>query len=266
MANAQRHGGGSVLAVEIFQLSKCFPHNAGVLRVFDSFSLEIYRGEVLSILGASGCGKTTLLNIISGTEGFDSGVVRRELDARIGYMFQNDLLLPWRDAAGNAQLGVEIMGTAHLPEKRRRLLEYFDDLGLKGFENCGPQQLSGGMRQRVALIRTLLFDPDILLLDEPFSSLDYNTRLCLEGAVLAFARARERTVVFVTHDIDEAIAVGSRLVVLDGDPAEGRPSEIVLARDVAFPQDVMGRDPIAVRQDRRFLDYFGEVCRALGKG
>jgi NitT/TauT family transport system ATP-binding protein len=261
----ESHGSPRQLAIEVFRIRKTFDLGGKLLTVFDEFSMEVQRGEVLSVLGASGCGKTTLLNIISGTEKYDSGKVRVAPESRVGYMFQFDLLLPWRDAERNALLGLEVIGNDHVNINRQSVSKYFDVLGLKGFERYYPHQLSGGMRQRVALIRTLAYDPDILLLDEPFSSLDYSSKLSLETAVLRFARERERTVVFVTHDIDEAIAVGSKLVVLEGEPLENRPSRVVWSTNVRFDADVMGRNPIAARQDRKFPEYFAGVCKALGK-
>jgi len=245
-------------AIRIFRLTKTFRQGRRTLPVFEDFSLNIGRGDVVSILGASGCGKTTLLNIVSGTEGFDSGRVSTN-GCRIAYMFQTDLLLPWRTARRNALLTLEINGMQGDAEKLERLEYYFRRLDLEGFEDFYPTQLSGGMRQRVALIRALLHEPDVLLLDEPFSALDYLTKLSLETHVLHFARELERTVIFVTHDIHEAIAVGDRLIVLQGDPGNGQCSKIVYDRRIEFPTDVGGRDPVLVRQDPAFALHFKQV-------
>lgn len=230
--------------------------------VFEDFSLEIARGEKVSILGASGCGKTTLLNLIAGIEEPDVGEIRVKANT-IGYMFQTDRLLPWRTAEQNALLGLELCGKNIDAGSREQLSSYFNRLGLAGAQGKYPATLSGGMRQRVALIRTLLYDPDVLLLDEPFSALDYAAKLSLEAEVLHFVLARSRTMIFVTHDIDEALGVGTRLIVLGGNPARDRPAEVVWDNEIEFESDVAGRNPARVREDPKFAHYVGLVLRAL---
>jgi NitT/TauT family transport system ATP-binding protein len=246
---------GEHLSISLFRITKTFGSGRGTLTIFSDLTLEIVRGSVVSILGASGCGKTTLLNIIAGVDSFQRGKADVP-EARIGYMFQTDMLLPWRTARRNALLPLELRGIGPIGDSR--VDEYFERLNLAGVQGTYPRQLSGGMRQRVALIRTLVFNPTLLLMDEPFSALDYETKLSLEDEVLRFAEKGERTVVFVTHDIDEAIAVGQRLIVL-----QGRPASIVLDIPVAFDSDVVGRRPVDVRQDPNFAQYFRQVWGAL---
>jgi NitT/TauT family transport system ATP-binding protein len=249
-------------SVVLLHLDKSYHSQGKQEVVFRNFSLAIERGEKVSILGASGCGKTTLLNLIAGIEKQDAGEMRLKA-GRIGYMFQTDRLLPWRTAEHNALLGLELCGKNIDADSRNQLGDYFDRLGLAGAQNKYPATLSGGMRQRVALIRTLLYDPDVLLLDEPFSALDYAAKLSLEAEVLQFVLARTRTIVFVTHDIDEAIGVGTRLIVLGGNPAKNKPAEVVWDSEIRFASDVAGRNPVTVREDPQFAQYVGSVLRAL---
>jgi NitT/TauT family transport system ATP-binding protein len=166
---------------------------------------------------------------------------------------QKDLLFPWRTVLGNVLLGLETRGVEReAAEAKAR--EYLKGFGLAGFENAYPKTLSGGMRQRVALIRTLTMDPDILLLDEPFSALDYQTRLYLEGVLKDAVETYHKTVILVTHDIDEAVALSKRVVVLSG-----RPARVKIVHDI----DIDAPSPIAARSDIRFSGYFHALCAEL---
>jgi NitT/TauT family transport system ATP-binding protein len=176
-----------------------------------------------------------------------------DLRGRVGYMMQKDLLFPWRTVLGNVLLGLESKGIKG-PAARETAREYLNTYGLGGFENSYPRTLSGGMRQRVALIRTLITDPDILLLDEPFSALDYQTRLYLEGVLVEAVETFHKTVVLVTHDIDEAVALSKRVVVLSG-----RPSRVKSVHDI----EIAARTPIGARSDPRFSNYFHTLCGEL---
>ena len=158
-------------------------------------------------------------------------------------MMQKDLLFPWRTVLGNVLLGLETRGVDRV-EAEGKAREYLKGFGLAGFENAYPKTLSGGMRQRVALIRTLIMDPDILLLDEPFSALDYQTRLYLEGVLKDAVETYHKTVILVTHDIDEAVALSKRVVVLSG-----RPARVKIVHDI----DIAANSPIAARSDSRIL-------------
>jgi NitT/TauT family transport system ATP-binding protein len=238
---------------------KSFVGGRGSTPVLDGLDFDIYERDFVSIIGPSGCGKTTIFNIIAGLLEVDEGelVYRGErvdsLRGRVGYMMQKDLLFPWRTVLQNVLLGLQVRG---LPgrEALDAAHEYLATFGLSGFENAYPRTLSGGMRQRVALIRTLIMDPDLLLLDEPFSALDYQTRLYLEGLLLEAVATFHKTVILVTHDIDEAVALSKRVVVLSG-----RPSRVKAVHELG-----LGRSsPIEARSDNRFAGYFHTLCGEL---
>ena len=193
-------------------------HRFGAVDVLREISLVIDRGEFVAVVGPSGCGKTTLLNLLSGYEQPSSGKVERRGQVRMVY--QMDGLFPWMTVAENIALGLR-----HLPGANERRVQIGDMvrlIELQGFENHYPHQLSGGMRQRVELARALAGDSDILLMDEPFSSLDYLTRLRMRQELAHLLRERPRTVVLVTHDIEEAAQLADRVIVLTGRPGEIR--------------------------------------------
>lgn len=243
----------------LHDIKKSFATRAGATHVLDGLSFDIRDGDFVSIIGPSGCGKTTIFNIIAGLLAPDEGTLLYEgkavdgLRGRVGYMLQKDLLLPWRTVLQNVVLGLEVRGMTER-DARAKALDYLNSYGLAGFENAYPQALSGGMRQRVALIRTLIVDPDILLLDEPFSALDYQTRLYLEGVLLAAVETFKKTVVLVTHDIDEAVALSRQVVVLGH-----RPSKVKRVYDI----DIAERSPIGARSDPHFAEYFHALCDEL---
>ncbi len=208
-------------------LSYTYLTRSGETLALDGLNLAVRDGEFCSIVGPSGCGKSTLLALISGllrpTEGqllFDGARANGPND-RIGILLQKDHLFEWRTVLQNAELGLEIRGRS-TTEARRRAHALLQAYGLGGFENSYPYQLSGGMRQRVALVRTLATDPDILLLDEPFSALDYQTKLILERDVHRIIRSNRKTALLVTHDIEEAVSMSDRVIVLSGRPAQVR--------------------------------------------
>jgi ABC-type nitrate/sulfonate/bicarbonate transport system ATPase subunit len=200
-------------------------HSFGALRAIERIDLEAEPGEVVGIVGPSGCGKTTLLELVAGLRAADSGTVsvggRTEEDerlARCAYMPQRDLLLPWLSALDNAALALRI---ARVPRDDARALagEHFARLGLAGFERTRPGELSGGMRQRVAFLRTLMAGRPVLLLDEPFASLDAITRAEMQSWLAAVLEADKHTVLLVTHDVEEALYLSDRVVVLSSRPA-----------------------------------------------
>lgn len=245
--------------LELKGIRKSFSTKAGTFPVLNGLSFDIKERDFLSIIGPSGCGKTTVFNIIAGLLEPDEGeiVYRGEvvsgLRGKVGYMMQKDLLLPWRTVLQNVLIGPELRGTPPA-EAHDMAMEYLNTYGLAGFENAFPRTLSGGMRQRVALIRTLINDPDIILLDEPFSALDYQTRLYLEGVLMEAVETFNKTVVLVTHDIDEAVALSKRVVVLGG-----RPSRLKTIYDI----DIASNTPIGARSDPRFSGYFHALCAEL---
>ena len=245
--------------LSVRNVRKSFPGKSGEVRVLDDLSFDINARDFVSIIGPSGCGKTTIFSIIAGLVEPCSGTMRfsrqevESLRGRIGYMMQKDLLFPWRTVLGNVLLGLETKGVARA-EAEDKARDYLRNFGLAGFENAYPKTLSGGMRQRVALIRTLIMDPDILLLDEPFSALDYQTRLYLEGVLKDAVETYHKTVILVTHDIDEAVALSKRVVVLSG-----RPARVKIVHDI----DIAATSPIAARSDSRFSGYFHSLCAEL---
>jgi NitT/TauT family transport system ATP-binding protein len=239
-------------------LSYAYLARSGETLAIKALDLVVHDGEFCSIVGPSGCGKSTLLALICGllqpTEGrlqLDGADITRP-DGRVGLLLQRDQLFEWRTVLQNAELGLEIRGggTAMARRQAHQLLQSY---GLAGFENAYPHQLSGGMRQRVALIRTLATDPDILLLDEPFSALDYQTKLILERDVQRIIRENRKTTLLVTHDIEEAVSMSDRVIVLSGRPAQVRSTyEITLTLDAQ-------RTPITSRDAPEFRAY----CKAI---
>lgn len=250
--------------IGIYNLSKSYCAGTQKEVVFDNFTLEIKQGEMVSILGASGCGKTTLLNIIAGIDEVrNPQKIKIREKQRIGYMFQNNRLFPWRKARKNALLGLEMLGIPITPEHLSTVSRYFKRFHMNDDEGKYPKELSGGMRQRVALIRTMLYDPSILLLDEPFSGLDYHTKHFLEKEMLQFVCEKQRTMIFVTHDPVEAIAVADRVVVLSRRSHNLEPTRILVDKPVSFPSDRAGRDPVIARKEPTFSNYENLVLGAL---
>jgi NitT/TauT family transport system ATP-binding protein len=240
-------------------LYKTFDREGQAIPVLENINLHVQPGEFVSIIGPSGCGKSTLFNILAGLLEHDRGRIAldgREVEhlrGRVGYMLQRDLLMPWRTVLDNVVVGVEVQGwsRARAVEGAR---EYLARFGLLEFQDRYPKELSGGMRQRVALARTLLPDPDILLLDEPFSALDYQTRLYLEGMLVEAASRQGKTVILVTHDIDEAIALSQRIYVLSARPGRVKSEQRI---------ELDTRSPLEARHDSRFAGYFDALCREL---
>ena len=211
-------------------------------------SLEVAEGEFVAIVGPSGCGKSTLLKVVAGLQAAQSGTVavaRAEggREPKIGFMFQRDTLLPWSNVTSNISVGCELSG---LPKDQHaaRIASLIALVRLQGYENHYPAALSGGMRQRVSLARLLAFEPDIYLMDEPFGALDYQTKIIMGRELLRIWEARRRAIVFVTHDIEEAVALADRVIVMSA-----RPGCIVASHDVVFERP---RDPRSLRGDPRF--------------
>ncbi len=242
-------------------IAKSYVFGARVTPVIGDLSFTLGRGEIVSIVGPSGCGKSTLLNVICGLLQPDAGTIRyhgkalKGQQSNVGYMLQKDLLLPWRSAVANVMLGTEIRGVprAQAEERARALL---DQLGLHGFADNYPSTLSGGMRQRVALARTLVNDPDVLLLDEPFAALDFQTKLLIESDTVRLVRDSQRSVLLITHDIEEAVSIADRVLVLSQ-----RPTCIKAIYDVSL--DCARDDMIAARRSRGFSDYVQQIWADL---
>jgi ABC-type nitrate/sulfonate/bicarbonate transport system ATPase subunit len=231
---------GAVPRIIVDRVRKSFDGGAGepILAVAET-SIAVAKGEFLSIVGPSGCGKSTLLNIIAGLEEPTAGRVlvdgREQADRRqaFGYMFQKDLLFPWRTILGNVALGLEVAGVrrAEARDRARALLARFQ---LDRFADSYPSQLSGGMRQRAALMRTMICDREILLLDEPFGALDALTRSLMQEWLLRVWEADHRTIVFITHDIEEAVFLSDRVLMMSARPGRIKGE---LAIDLDRPRD-----------------------------
>jgi NitT/TauT family transport system ATP-binding protein len=224
-------------------------------------TLRIKAGEFVSVVGPTGCGKSTLLNVGAGLLEPSSGTVKvfgktlEGVNARAGYMFQTEALMPWRSAIDNVMVGLQYRGVTDA-EARRQADSWLARVGLSGFGDRYPHQLSGGMRKRVALAQTLVLDPDIILMDEPFSALDIQTRQLMENEVLDLWSAKKKAVLFITHDLDEAIAMSDRVVVLSAGPATRPIGEFAI--DLPRPRDVA-----EVRTQPRFVELHTQIWEVL---
>lgn len=226
-----------------------------------STSLHIAPGEFVSVVGPTGCGKSTLLNVGAGLLEPSAGSVRvfgeplAGINARAGYMFQAEALMPWRSALQNVTAGLQFRGVAE-DRARDQGEDWLARVGLRGFGDRYPHQLSGGMRKRVALAQTLILDPDIMLMDEPFSALDIQTRQLMENEVLDLWNARKKAVLFITHDLDEAIAMSDRVVVLSAGPQTHPIGEFTI--DLPRPRDVA-----EIRTHPRFVELHAQIWNVL---
>ena len=252
---------GAVL--EINNLCHAYHNMDGETPALKNLSFSLEKGEFVSIVGPSGCGKSTLLSIISGLLTPESGTLllngkhlcKNTTD--IGYMLQKDHLLEWRTIYKNIVLGLEITHqlSATTKKKAYALLEQY---GLLDFAKAKPSELSGGMKQRVALIRTLLLEPELLLLDEPFSALDYQTRLTVGDEIGQIIRSEGRTAILVTHDLSEAVSLGDRVIVLSNRPAR-------VKRVVPLSFDLENDTPLNRRNAPEFKNYFNLIWKELNE-
>ena len=222
-------------------------------------NLTVGAGEFVSVVGPTGCGKSTLLNLAAGLLAPSTGSVHvfgeplTGINRRAGYMFQSESLMPWRTAAQNVMAGLEFRGALDAPAQAD---EWLKRVGLGGFGDRYPHQLSGGMRKRVSLAQTLVLDPDIILMDEPFSALDIQTRQLMENEVLDLWAARRKAVLFITHDLDEAIAMSDRVVCLSAGPGSHPIGEFTV--DLPRPRDVA-----EVRSTPRFIELHQAIWSVL---
>jgi NitT/TauT family transport system ATP-binding protein len=224
-------------------------------------TLSVAAGEFVSVVGPTGCGKSTLLNVAAGLLQPSSGDVRVQgsrlfgINRRAGYMFQAESLMPWRNARGNVLAGLEFAGVPD-GEATRRADEWLERVGLRGFEKRYPHELSGGMRKRVALAQMLILDPEIMLMDEPFSALDVQTRQLMENELLELWSADRKSVLFITHDLEEAIALSDRVIVLSAGPATRPIGEFII--DLPRPRDVN-----EIRMTPRFVELHTDIWRVM---
>jgi NitT/TauT family transport system ATP-binding protein len=231
----------------------------GGYTAIQNVDLDVSAGAFVSVVGPSGCGKSTLLNLAAGLTTPSAGSVSifgellNGLNRRAGYMFQQDALLPWKTVAGNVALGLRFRNA---PDAESQARDWIARVGLQNFADAYPSQLSGGMRKRVAMAQSWIVNPDILLMDEPFSALDVHTRLRMESELLALWTASPKTVLFVTHDLEEALALADEVVVLSAGPA----SRVVNRYAVDLPRP---RDLIDIRTEPRFAELYRQIWADL---
>ena len=249
--------------LEVSGLSYSYHTMSGETKALSDISFQVETGEFIAIVGPSGCGKSTLLSLISGLLPLEegsiliNGVPLSKSQCRIGYMLQSDQLFEWRTIIQNAALGLEIQKKMdHAAEDRlHRLLKIY---GLEQFEHSRPSELSGGMRQRAALIRTLALEPELLLLDEPFSALDYQTRLNVSDDIGKILKKQRKPAILVTHDISEAISMADRVLILSKRPA-------TVIKIVPIDLDMKDRTPLSSRNAPAFKSYFNLIWKELNQ-
>lgn len=240
------------ILLSLENVSKSFFSSKKQTEVLSNISFNIQKNEIIALLGPSGCGKSTLLNILSSLEEQTSGTIT--LNGKLGYMFQKDALLPWRNIFSNICLGLEIK-----KKKTNENIEYANELikkyKLNDFINNFPNQISGGMKQRVALIRTLVLKPDLLLLDEPFSALDAQTKIAVQNDVYNIIKQEKKSALIVTHDIGEAIALADKIIILSDRPAKVK--KIVNMK-------INNLSPLERRNNSQFNEYHNQISHLLG--
>ena len=248
--------------LEVKNIGKKYQNKEGEILALKNVNFRIKKGEFVSIIGPSGCGKSTLLSIIAGLEEKTTGEIYIEgekvtgISSKIGYMLQRDCLLEWRNILSNTMFGLEVKGKKDNVNKEY-VLELLKKYNLYEFKDKYPSELSGGMRQRVALIRTLAVKPKILLLDEAFSALDYQTRIMVTNDIYSILRKEKITAIIVTHDISEAISMSDRVLVLSK-----RPGTIKDIHKINF--GIENRTPINCRESPKFSQYFNTLWKELG--
>lgn len=240
--------------LNIKNLKKIYHTKQGEILAVDNFSFNLYEGEFVAIVGPSGCGKSTILSILCGLEKISEGTINFNNNSTIGYMLQQDSLFNWRTILENCLLGLEIKGEL-TEESKQYVLNLLNTYGLGEFAHNYPTSLSGGMRQRAALIRTLATKPDILLLDEPFSALDYQTRLAVSDDVYNIIKREGKSVIMVTHDISEAISMADRIIVLTSRPGTVKSIHNIELSDKSTP--------IENRKAKEFAYYYDLIWKEI---
>ena len=240
--------------LSVKNLNKVYYKKKEQTEAIKDISFDLYEGEFVSIVGPSGCGKSTLLNILTDMDTKTKGTIIKNKDLKLGYMLQSDSMLPWKKVIDNALLGLEIKR-----EKTEENVEYVKELfkkyGLIDFASKYPHELSGGMKERVALIRTLALKTDVLILDEPFSKLDYQARLKVSDDIYRMLKAEKKTALMVTHDIAEAVSISDRIIVLSK-----RPCVIKNIYKIKREED---KTPIENRKDKYFATYYDLIWKDL---
>jgi len=242
------------ILLEIQNLSKNYHNKQNEIKAIQNLNINIYQDEILAIVGPSGCGKSTLLSIISNLEKESSGKIIKHQNLKTSYMLQTDSLFPWLTIKDNALLPLTIKKEL-TKENIDKVMTLFNKYGLQEFTDSYPKNLSGGMRQRVALIRTLANNPDLLLLDEPYSALDYQTRLALSNDLYNIIKQENKTAILITHDIAEAISLADRVIVLSK-----RPCIVKKIYEIKLENKT---NPIDNRKDPKFNYYYDLIWRDL---
>jgi NitT/TauT family transport system ATP-binding protein len=263
-AEANRVGNKAFPRVVVQGLSKTFWLGNTAIEAVRDVSFNVDRGEFVALLGPSGSGKSTVLNIIATLLAPSAGsvlidgiaITPGKATPNVGYVFQRDTLFAWRTVSGNIGYGLELTRVAGR-ERSERVADAIAQAGLKGFENAYPSALSGGMRQRVSLMRTLIVKPQILLMDEPFGALDTHTKIDMHDVLLKLWEREKQTVMFVTHDLGEALTLADRIILLSS-----RPGQIKDTFEVDLPRP---RDAVAVRETPRFAELFQRIWHSLGE-
>lgn len=241
--------------LEIKNLSKKYHTKDGEILAIKDINITVNKGEFISLVGSSGCGKSTLLNIIAGLDKESSGsILFNNAKPKIGYMFQSDSLFPWLTIYENCLLGLKITKNI-TQEQEEYVLNLLKKYNLYEFKDKYPTCLSGGMKQRIALIRTLALKPDILLLDEPFNALDYQSRLAISNDVYNIIKKEGQTAIMVTHDISEAVSMSEKVYVLSK-----RPCTVKKVYTIELENK---KDPISNRKDKKFMDYYEKIWKDL---
>ncbi|MBH5397790.1 ABC transporter ATP-binding protein [Bradyrhizobium sp. CNPSo 4010] len=264
LAREDRHADAARTRIAVQGLTKRFTSTGREFVAVDDVSFEVKQGEFVALLGPSGCGKSTILNMVAGLLPRSGGrilidddtVETGRVNRKVGYVFQRDTLFPWRTVEQNIGYGLEIAGI-HKAARAGRVASAIDKAGLAGFAQSFPRMLSGGMRQRVALMRTLILEPEILLMDEPFGALDTHTKLEMHKTLLEIWERERQTVLFVTHDLGEAITLASRIILLSARPGRLKEDfEIALLRP---------RDPVSLRESAEFGRLYSHIWHSLGE-
>ena len=242
--------------IEINGLRKKYFNDKQEILAIDDISFDVKKGEFLVIVGPSGCGKSTLLNIIGDIDNRNAGNIKLYNDIKVGYMLQTDCLFSWLTILDNALLGLKINNLL-TEENINYVKELLNTYGLAEFMNSYPSSLSGGMKQRVALIRTLALKPDILLLDEPFSALDYQTRLMVADDVYKIIKKERKTVIMITHDVGEACSIADRVIILTDRPAK-------VKKEILINMENKG-SPVNNRKCKEFSDYYEMIWKEIDK-
>lgn len=240
--------------LKITNLKKTYHTPKEEIEAINNFSLDLKKNEFIALVGPSGCGKSTILKILSGLEKASDGNIEIEKNIKLGYMLQEDSLFDWLTIKENCLLGLKIQNIL-TKENENNVIRLLETYGLKEFINSYPKNLSGGMRQRVALIRTLAINPDILLLDEPFSALDYQSRLAVSDDVYKIIKKENKSAIIVTHDIAEAISIADRIIVLTG-----RPSKIKNEYEINLTNK---STPIENRKAKEFSIYYDKIWKDI---